>query len=84
MPNWRLFDSQPRAWRDAVLGPRDALAVAVEALSPLGWERYVGRDGIVLGGDSFGASAPAADVLKHFGFTPEAVVQAVRGGLARA
>ncbi|WP_417721563.1 transketolase [Salipiger sp.] len=84
MPNWRLFDSQPRAWRDAVLGPRDALAVAVEALSPLGWERYVGRDGIVLGVDSFGASAPAADVLKHFGFTPEAVVQAVRGGLARA
>jgi transketolase len=81
MPNWRLFDAQPKSWRDAVLGPRNAAAVAVEALSPFGWERYVGRDGIILSVDSFGVSAPAADVLKHFGFTPERVAEAVRSAL---
>jgi transketolase len=84
LPNWRLFDNQPKEWRDAVLGPRDAVAVAVEALSPMGWERYVGRDGIILSVDSFGVSAPAADVLNHFGFTPEAVAEAVRAALAKS
>ena len=76
MPCWELFDQQPKAYRDEVLG-KDTIKVAVEAALGFGWERYIGIDGIFIGMKSFGASAPAKDLYKHFGITADAVVKAV-------
>lgn len=75
MPCWELFDAQPTDYRKAVLG--QGLRVAVEALSTFGWDKYVGLDGAVIGMRSFGASAPAGELYKHFGITAEAVADAV-------
>jgi transketolase len=80
LPCWRLFDAQPEAYRRRVLG-RKATRVAVEAASPFGWERYVADDSAVIGMKGFGASAPAPDLYKHFGITPEAIVTAVKARL---
>ncbi|HTT82365.1 MAG TPA: transketolase [Rhizomicrobium sp.] len=84
MPSWELFEAQTEAYRDSVLPPEIAARVSVEAGSTLGWERYVGRAGARIGMKSFGASAPAADLYKHFGITAEAVEQAVRAQIAAA
>jgi transketolase len=83
MPSWDLFEAQPQSYRDSVLPPDITARVSVEAGSTFGWERYVGRDGSHIGMTSFGASAPAADLYRHFGITAEAVEQAVRAQLAR-
>jgi transketolase len=80
LPCWQLFDAQPEAYRRKVLG-RLRGRVAVEAGSTFGWERYVGSADAVIGMRSFGASAPAADLYKHFGITAEAVVAAVKARL---
>jgi transketolase len=53
--------------------------VAIEAASVFGWERYVGPDGAVIGMRTFGASAPAEALFKHFGFTPENVIATLKG-----
>lgn len=73
MPCWELFADQDAAYRADIL-PDDALLVAIEAGVTLGWERHVGRDGLIIGIDSFGASAPAPDLFAHFGFTVDAIV----------
>jgi transketolase len=72
MPCWELFDGQEADYRASVLGTAPRLAV--EAASPFGWERYVGTGGIV-GMTGFGASAPAEELFRHFGFTAEAVAE---------
>lgn len=77
-PSWELFARQPRAYRDLVLPPNVTARIAVEAGATLGWERWVGCDGVVLGIDRFGASAPGATLFEQFGFTPEAVVEQAR------
>ena len=82
MPCTDRFDLQDGAYREAVLGPRGTPRVAVEAASPLGWDRYVGERGAFIGMHSFGASAPAADVYAHFGITTEAIVAKARELLA--
>ena len=82
MPSWELFEAQPRAYRDAVLPPTVNARVSVEAASPFGWERYVGRDGIIIGVDRFGASAPGPTVRREYGFTAEHIVAAVKQLLA--
>jgi transketolase len=74
MPSWELFDEAPESYRDSVLPP-GVPRVAVEAASPLGWERYVGTPSAVLGLRRFGASAPGAEVLERLGFTVERVVE---------
>lgn len=75
MPSWELFDQQPQAYRDAVL-PRSVRArLAVEAALPLGWHRYVGEDGDVIGVERFGASAPGNVLMEKFGFTVDHVVE---------
>jgi transketolase len=81
MPCWTLFDRQDAAYRAEVLGT--APRVAVEAASPFGWERYLGTGGAMVGMTSFGASAPAEQLYKHFGITAEKVVEAALGLLDR-
>ena len=80
MPSTNVFDRQDAAYRDSVL-PRGMPRVAIEAGVTDFWRKYVGLEGAVVGIDRFGESAPAADVFKHFGFTPENVVKAVRSVL---
>ena len=78
VPCWELFDAQPQAYRDKVLGDASEARVAVEAAISMGWERFIGTDGGFVGMTGFGASAPAEDLYRHFGITPEAVADAVR------
>jgi transketolase len=82
MPSWDLFDAQPQAYRDSVLPPAVTRRLAVEAGSTLGWQRYVGQAGDVIGIDHFGASAPAKTLLKEFGFSADNVVARARQLLA--
>jgi len=82
MPSTSVFDRQLQGYRERVLPP--ALpCVAVEAGTPDLWRKYVGRSGAVIGIEGFGASAPASDLFRHFGFTHERVVEAVESVLAR-
>jgi transketolase len=83
MPSWELFAEQDQAYRDEVLPPAVTARVGVEAASPLGWERWVGQHGDVVGLQRFGASAPYTDVYKHLNFTPEYVAERAREVLAR-
>jgi transketolase len=78
MPSWDLFQSQPQSYRDTVLPPGVKARVSIEAGSTLGWERYVGLDGAIIGLDRFGGSAPGEIVMRELGFTPEHVVQAAK------
>ncbi|HYN13270.1 MAG TPA: transketolase [Burkholderiales bacterium] len=80
MPSTSVFDRQPQAYRQSVLSPQ-LPKVAVEAGVSDYWRKYVGLDGAVVGLDRFGESAPANDVFKHFGFTPENVAKTVRSVL---
>ena len=75
MPSWELFDEQPREYRDAVLPPRITKRLAIEAGSPLGWHRYVGMEGDVIGVERFGTSAPGEVMLREYGFTVENVCE---------
>ncbi|HWO69902.1 MAG TPA: transketolase [Actinomycetota bacterium] len=84
MPSWELFEAQPREYREDVLGPRSALRVALEAGASLGWERWVGPGGVLVTLDRFGASAPGPDLMRRFGFTPEAVAERVLAALGRS
>jgi transketolase len=78
MPSWELFAAQEREYRDEVLPPSLDRRLAVEAASPFGWERWIGPRGAIVGMDRFGESAPAEDLVRHFGFTPEAVAERAR------
>jgi transketolase len=83
-PSWELFEAQPKSYREEVL-PADVRArVAVEAGVTLGWDRYVGEKGVVVGINRFGASAPYQEVYKHVGLTVENVVAAAQKSLAAA
>jgi transketolase len=74
MPSWELFEKQPDEYRDSVLPPTVKARVAIEAAVPLGWERWVGALGAVIGLNHFGASAPYKAIYQHFGFTTDNVV----------
>jgi transketolase len=83
MPSPDIFEQQDQAYRQSVL-PREVRArVSVEAASTFGWERYVGLDGAIIGMTTFGASAPAKELFKKYGFTTDHVIQAARDVLAR-
>jgi transketolase len=73
LPCWELFDQQDAGYQAAVIG-RGTVRVAIEAAVKLGWERFIGEDGGFVGMRTFGASGPEAELFKHFGITPEAVV----------
>ena len=78
MPSWEIFARQSKRYRDSVLPPDLRKRLAIEAGSPLGWHRWVGSEGDVLGLDHFGASAPYKDLAIAFGFTPDEVVRRVK------
>jgi transketolase len=75
VPSWQLFNDQDQAYKDSVLPPDVTARVAVEAAITLGWHRFVGTQGCVLGIDHYGASAPAATVFEKFGLTVDNVVK---------
>jgi len=75
MPSWELFEKTSQKYKDRVLLPDVQTRLAVEAGSPMGWCRYVGTSGAVIGINSFGASAPGGIVMEKYGFTPDHVVE---------
>jgi transketolase len=83
MPSWDIFEHQPQSYRDNVLPPDVTARIAVEQGSTLGWERYVGIGGQVIGMETFGASAPLKELQRKFGFEPERIVEAAIGLLKR-
>ncbi|HVA41506.1 MAG TPA: transketolase, partial [Candidatus Binataceae bacterium] len=83
MPSFELFEKQDAAYRDSVLPPKIRKRLAIEAGAPMCWYQWVGLDGDVVGMTSFGASGPYQDVMKHFGFTVENVVDRAQQLLAR-
>jgi transketolase len=84
MPSWELFEQQDEQYRRSVLPPQLKARVAVEQAATLGWDRYVGIGGAVVGMHGFGASAPLKDLLKKLGFTADAVLAAAQEQIARA
>ncbi|MGB1539505.1 MAG: transketolase-like TK C-terminal-containing protein, partial [Rickettsiales bacterium] len=80
MPCWELFAQQPESYREEVLG-KDTLKVAVEAAGDFGWERHIGRDGIFIGMEGFGESAPAPQLYAYFGITSANIVKKVQTAL---
>jgi len=84
LPSWELFDRQPKKYRESILPADVRSRIAIEAGSSLGWERYVGLDGVVIGMDSFGASAPGPVVYDKFGFNVKNVAAQARELLERS
>jgi transketolase len=82
LPSTNVFEAQSQEYRDSVLPPSVTRRVAVEAGVTDGWYKYVGFGGKIVGMRSFGESAPAGALFKHFGFTTENVVKAVEDVLA--
>jgi len=82
MPSHELFAAQPLEYQQQVLPP-GTKRVAIEAAHPMSWYRWVGTDGIIMGIDHFGASAPFADIYKGLGLTVDKLVEAARGLVAR-
>ncbi len=80
LPSFELFDAQPEAYRQAVLGP-GTVRIAVEAAIRQGWDRYLGDRGDFVGMSSFGASGPYLELYRHFGITPEAIAAAAKSRL---
>jgi transketolase len=78
MPCWELFEEQDEEYRESVLPSSVTRRIAVEAGSSFGWERYVLRDGLVIGVDRFGASAPLKDLQENFGFTADRIAGRIR------
>ena len=76
MPSWNLFENQDESYRESVLPRRIKKRVTIEAASPIGWHKWAGDEGVVIGVDRFGASAPGQDVFDHLGFTADHVAAA--------
>jgi transketolase len=75
MPSWELFERQPKEYRDSVISPAAKKRLAVEAASPMGWHKYVGDAGAVIGISGYGASAPWEVIYREYGFTVENVLK---------
>tara|TARA_B100000809_G_C15118088_1_gene523186 strand:- start:154 stop:2172 length:2019 start_codon:yes stop_codon:yes gene_type:complete len=81
LPSWELFDGQSQEYKDSVLPPNITARVSIEAGSQMGWERYVGLKGRIIGLSHFGASAPIATLYEKFGLTAERVVEEAKAAL---
>jgi transketolase len=84
MPSWELFEQQDRRYRDDILPPSITTRVTVEAGAVIGWDRYAGPDGAIIGMHSFGESAPGTDVMRKFGFVADNVLQAAKDQVAKS
>jgi transketolase len=84
MPSWDIFEHQPQSYRESVLPAEIRARIAVEQGSTLGWDRYVGPAGQVIGMETFGASAPLKELQRKFGFEPERVVAVAKKLLGRS
>jgi transketolase len=82
MPSWELFERQDRHYREEVLPPSVTARVTVEAGAVIGWDRYAGPDGTIIGMHSFGGSAPGTGLMKKFGFVADRVLQAAKDQIA--
>ena len=82
MPSWELFERQDENYRNQVLPPKITARVTVEAGAVIGWDRYAGATGTIIGMRSFGGSAPGPDLLAKFGFVTDKVVQAAKKQIA--
>ncbi len=78
LPCWEIFDEQNNEYRQNILGPQSSLRVSVEAGITIGWEHYTGLNGLNIGINTFGHSAPGKVVAQHFGITPETVTEYIR------
>jgi transketolase len=76
-PSVELFEAQDEGYKDSVIPSDCTKLVSIEAGSTLGWYKYIGRDGLAIGIDRFGASAPAKEVAKHYGINVEDVVKKI-------
>jgi transketolase len=84
LPCWEIFEQQDQSYRDEVLPPAVTARLAIEEASPLGWEKWVGSEGAIMGMTTFGQSAPFADVEAEFGFTVDNVTKVAREVASRA
>ncbi len=84
MPSWELFEAQDERYRKEVLPPDITARVAVELGAMIGWDRYAGPTGTIIGMHSFGASAPIADLMRKFGFMPDKIIAAAKAQIAKA
>lgn len=78
MPCWELFEAQEPSYKEAILG-KNTFRVAIEAASPLGWDKYVGENGVIMGINRFGASAPYERLYQEFGLTEDHIVNIIEG-----
>ena len=83
MPSWDIFESQPQSYREEVLPPNVKARLAIEQGSVLGWDRYVGSEGRIIGMKTFGSSAPLKELQRKFGFEPDRVVAVAKELLGR-
>ena len=75
LPCWELFENQSEEYKSEVLG--NVLKVGIEAGSEMGWHKYIGSEGIFVGINTFGASAPAHELFKYFGFNPDEIKEKI-------
>jgi transketolase len=78
LPSWEVFGAQDQAYRDSVLPPSVTARVSIEAGVTLGWQKWIGTQGVAIGVDKFGASAPYQKIYEEYGLTPDAVVAAAK------
>ena len=83
MPSWELFEQQDRHYREEILPPSLKARVTVEAGAVIGWDHYAGPDGTIIGMHTFGGSAPAAGLMRKFGFVADKVLQAAKDQIAK-
>jgi transketolase len=83
MPSWKIFDKQPRSYREEVLPPKVTTRLAIEAGVTLGWSKYVGDKGDVIGLDRYGASSPYQVAMEKLGFTAENAVARVKAMIGK-
>jgi len=83
MPSWELFDQQSKRYKESLIPQRRCLKVSLEAGITLGWERYVGPNGLMIGLDTYGLSAPYKNLAERFGFTPKKVISKINKHLKK-
>ena len=83
MPSWELFEQQSKKYKENLIPPRGCIKVSLEAGITFGWERYVGPNGLMIGLDTYGLSAPYKELADRFGFTPQKVVNKINKHLKK-